>query len=666
MKYGIESRGRSFPVLSRFSLIAGLLTLFAASALAGDPPSWLRQAAASNAPGYDKDVPAVVLRREQEVTVSSDGKLVTIDRYAIRILNEEGRRLAIARATYLTSASKVSDLEGWVIFRDGTVKDYGKKEILDIISDPDDVYNEGRVKIIDATRDVDVGCVFGFVAVTESPSLFYQDIWHFQTSLPALSSRYILNLPDGWKASSITFNHPEVQPQVAGNTHTWILNDLKPIKLEPLSPSVANIVPFMAVNFYPADASQGTNRTFSAWSDVSVWATSLYDPQVIVDDSVASKARELTADAKTELDKIKAIGTFVQNLQYISIDIGVAYGNGYRPRPANVVLARGYGDCKDKATLMRAMLKALGIESYPVAIFLGDRTFVKAQWVSPRQFNHCIIAVVIGKETDAPTVIDNEALGRLLIFDATDDLTPVGDLPRDLQGSFGLIAAGDKGGLFEMPTTAPELNSLDRKVELSLRSDGAISGTIHESSRGQSSREERMRFRRLSKVDYRKMIERWLASGATAAKLKELAPEDNHSEASFDLKVEFEAPGYGQVMQDRLLIFKPAVVSRLRASYLTDKDRAHPVEMDSDAFTETAVISLPEGFEVDELPDPLNLETSFGTYTTSYEIKDGSLTYTRRMVTKRTVVPSDEYRKVFEFYKQIIDSEQSPVVLIRN
>jgi hypothetical protein len=174
-----------------------------------------------------------------------------------------------------------------------------------------------------------------------------------------------------------------------------------------------------------------------------------------------------------------------------------------------------------------------------------------------------------------------------------------------------------------------------------------------------------MRFRRLSKTDYRKLIENWLAGGATAAKLTGLSPEDNHADARFDLEVEFQAPGYGQLMQNRLLIFKPAVVSRLRSSYLTSRERVYPVELDSDSFSETAVIELPQGFEVDELPDPLSLDTSFGSYTTSYEVKDGKLIFKRTMVTNRALVPAKDYPKVREFFEQIINAEQSPVVLLK-
>lgn len=320
-------------------------------------PNWLRQSTALTVPSYEKDVPAVVLHDEQQVTLGSDGKLVTVENYSVKMLDREGRGYAIARAYYLVSAGKVREIEGWLIRPDGSVKYYDKKAVLDIISDQDDVYNEGRLKVIDASKDIDTGGVFGYTIVSEDSPLFYQDIWSFQGRLPALVSRYSINLPSGWKASSITFNTPEIKPQVSGTNYIWEMRNLAPIPPEPLSPSVINLAPRISVNYAPESNIQTVNRAFADWSDVSRWATAMHDNALIIDDNIAIKARELTANAKTEFEKIRAVGNFVQNLQYISIDIGVGHGNGYRPRPSNTVLSRGYGDCKDKANLMRAMLK---------------------------------------------------------------------------------------------------------------------------------------------------------------------------------------------------------------------------------------------------------------------------------------------------------------------
>ena len=335
---------------------AGLALVFltagisATSAFAGSAPTWLQQAMQAKPPGYEKDVKAVVLYKDEHVTLDSSGKLLTVDNYAVKVLTREGRREAAGVAFYLSNFSQVTDMQAWLIAPGGTIKEYGKKEIIDRISDTDDIYDEGRIKIIDASGDADVGYIFGYTVTTEDRPLFYQDKWAFQDDLPTIFSRFTLSLPDGWKANSLTFNRTDIQPQVSGSTYSWELRDLAPITSEPMSPSFVNLAPRLAVNYAPANAEQGVNRVFADWLAVSKWASSLHDPQVVVDDAVAIKAKELTANAKTELDVIKAIGTFVQNLQYISIDIGLGYGNGMKPRRRTLCSAAAMAIARTRQT----------------------------------------------------------------------------------------------------------------------------------------------------------------------------------------------------------------------------------------------------------------------------------------------------------------------------
>lgn len=652
------------PHKSALAVFAAVCFLAVAGMSQGKAPDWLRQAAAMPLPSYDKDVHAVVLHNEEVITVDSSGRLTTTERRAVRITQKDGKSDAVATAFYLSKFSNVKDFEAWLIAPGGAVTSFGKKETIDRISDPDDIYDEGRVKIINASSLADVGYVFGYTATVEDRPLFYQHQFHFQDTHPALRSRLTLNLPSGWKATSLTFNRDQVQPQISGTTYTWELTGLPAIKDEPMSPSFYNVVPRVAVNYGP-EGTTASDKVFSSWKDVSVWATRLYEPKVVINEAIRAKTMELTANAKTELEKIRAIGTFVQNLQYISIDIGVGHGNGLIPRASDMVLGRGYGDCKDKANLMRAMLKVLGIDAFPVIIYSGDPTFVRAEWPSPRQFNHCIIAVKVSKETEGPTVIEHAGLGRLLIFDATDQFTPVGDLPDYLQGSNGLVLAGEQGGLFEMPVTPPDFNAWNRETEFSLSESGAISGKMVERITGQESRRPRTMLRSISNDDFRKSVEYWLTRGATAAKLVGLKPNDDHQNASFDMEIEFSAPLYGQLMQNRLLVFKPVVANRSRSVYLTEKSRENPISLESNLFREKVVIDLPAGFDVDEMPEPVKIATSFGSYETAYEVVDGKLHFSRSMMTKRTVVPVEKYETVRDFFTKIRDAEQSPVVLIR-
>jgi len=651
----------------RFLILIGvLLVSFAnASASSDDAPAWLRQAANLTIPTYDKDVTAVVLVDDDTVSVSDDGRVVKVYNFAVRILRRDGRGYAQARVGYVPESGKVKEMRAWLIRGDGEVKRYGKDETLDMAGTPNDVYDEYRFKRISAGTEADAGMVFGYTYTTEDRTVFSQDDWVFQSAIPAVSSRYTLVLPSGWRAEAVTFNHPKVEPKVSGTTYTWELTNLDPVPREPLSPSLTNLVARLAVSYYPPAGQNSGIKTFANWSDVGAWMSELEDPQVVVDDPLTGKARELTANARTEYEKIQTIGRYVQNIQYISIQTGLGRGGGYRPHTATQVFAKSYGDCKDKANLMRAMLKALGITAFPVSIYSGDPNYVRPEWPSPQQFNHCIIAVKVSDDTRGPTIIQHPRFGRLLIFDPTAEETPLGDLPSYLQGSLALIDSKECDALVKMPVTPPESNLLDRQIQASIDGNGSLVASIREKANGQWAAGYRGELQRESRPEYVKRIEGWVTAGATAARVTKVEPRDDRAAGRFDLDVDFTAPGYGQLMQERLLVFKPAIVARRETLYLTDAKRKHPVVLTSNSYSETVRVKLPAGFAVDEMPDAVKLDTTFGSYATSYEVKDGELVFTRKLVQRATTIPAEQYNSVRSFFERIRAAEQAPVVLIR-
>ncbi|MFP5263988.1 MAG: DUF3857 domain-containing protein [Blastocatellia bacterium] len=638
-----------------------------ATAYAGDDvPQWLRQAASAKTATYGKDVRAVVLWNESRITVDEDGKVTTVDCYAVRVLNREGGEEAVARHVYNTDSGKVREMRAWLMGPGREVKKYGKDQVVDVAIANNDVYNEARAKLIVGGKDARPGSVFGYEVMSEERSVFTQLVFDFQRRLPVKLSRLTLSLPEGWRADGVTFNRPRVQPVVKGTTYTWELSDLAFIEEEPLSPPITNLVPRLAVSYFPPDGKKaGIARTFSSWVEVSRWLTELSDPQAAPGDALAAKARQLAAGAKTELERIQAVGRYVQGVNYVSIQTGLGRGGGYRPHAAADVYAKSYGDCKDKANLMRAMLKAIDIQSYLVCIYAGDPTYVRGEWASPQQFNHCIIAVKLSGGTQVPTAVNHPTLGRLMVFDPTDDNTPVGGLPDHEQGGLGLVVAGDAGALLRMPTTPPEANRLERVAEVVLSPDGSITASLHERSIGQSAVEERSLFRALSGPDYLKRIEKWIASGASGATISSLNPADGIAEGRFALDVDFKALYYGQLMQGRRLIFRPAIVSRRDSLLLTDGKRIHPIMLEPNAYTETVRVRLPEGFEVDELPDAMKLDMPFGTYTTTYVVKDGQLNFTRSLVLRGLMIPAADYENVRDFFKKMGDAEQTAVVLAK-
>ena len=637
------------------------------AAVSDETPPWVQKAVAIQVPTYDKEVPAVVLVDESTTSIGPDGKITEVYNFAVRILRREGRDYCEGNVGYIPDISRVKEFRAWLIRPGGDTKRYGKDETLDATGDLNDVYNEYRVKKISATSDADAGSVFAYSYATEDRSVFSQADWSFQGgSLPVISSRYNLTLPEGWRAEGVTFNHEKIEPRITGTTYSWELSNLPPVPYEPMSPRLSNLVPRLAISYYaPANATAVPIKTFANWGEVAAWLTELSDPQVVVDDALARKAYELTALAKTEFEKIRAIAQYAQNIQYISIQTGIGRGGGYRPHASNQVFAKSYGDCKDKANLMRAMLKVVGITAYPVSIYSGDPNYVRAGWPSPQQFNHCIIAVKVSDQTQSNTIIQHPTLGRLLIFDATDDQTPLGDLPYYLQGSLALVNSKGETDLVRMPVTPPETNHLERIATLELTPDGAIGGQIQELANGQTAVVFRSEFRRMSKPEYTGMIERWLTEGATAARLSKMEPSDNSADGRFTLNVEFSAKTYGQLMQGRLMVFKPAIVSRREDLTLTAAKRLHPVVLRASSYSETVNVQLPAGFTVDEVPDAVKIETPFGSYVTSYEVKDNKLVFKRKLSQQATTIAASDYEVVRKFYESIRAAENAPVVLAK-
>jgi hypothetical protein len=406
-------------------------------------------------------------------------------------------------------------------------------------------------------------------------------------------------------------------------------------------------------------------RTFANWKDVSRYTSEISDPQAVPNDAMAAKARELTANAKTEFEKLQAIGRYAQSVNYISIQIGTGTGGGYRPHAAVDVFNKNYGDCKDKANMMRAMLKTIGIESYPVLIFSGDPTYVREEWPTPHQFNHYIIAIKVSDQTEAPTVIAHPTAGRVMIFDPTDDDTPLGDLPEHEQGSLALVVVGDKGELLRMPATPPEANRLERVVEAELETSGVLTAKVQERMFGQAAVTARREFKHQPRPEFVKMIERWVTRTAPSAAVSKVEPADDQAAGKFALDVEFKSLAYAQTMRDKLMVFKPAVVSRRTLLLLTEPTRKHPIVLESEAYNETVKIKLPAGFDVDELPDAAELNHPFGNYAAKFEVKDGHLLFKRTLVLKSSQIPVEQYATVRGFFQRIREVEQAPVVLAK-
>ena len=129
--------------------------------------------------------------------------------------------------------------------------------------------------------------------------------------------------------------------------------------------------------------------TFHNWSEVGDWYRRLALKQAEPNDALRARANDITAKAQTPEDQIRAIYDFVSaHTRYVGIDFGIGR---YQPHTASEVLADQYGDCKDKDTLLEALLRAKGFTTAPALIGAGIAPVPEVP--SPSMFNHVITTV---------------------------------------------------------------------------------------------------------------------------------------------------------------------------------------------------------------------------------------------------------------------------------
>lgn len=625
-------------------------------------PSWVTEIATRPLPAYPGRVPAAVLFAEERVTVDSLGMMDIVNRRALKILTHDGKSEAKVMEGYEKSGRQIKDLHAWLVAPDGSVKTFDKGSVEDLGAYSDDLYNDFRLRRIKA-ENPEIGSVFVYESEVQERATEAQDRFAFQDDLPCLESRYTITAPAGWTISGRVLNHEPVQPIIDGNTATWVLKGLPFREREEFAPRLYGTAPLLAVDFQPP-AGVANPPFFRTWSDVSQWHTGIAAPQADINPEMEAKVRELTAGASSDYDKIRAIGRFVQNFRYVEIAMDLSHYGGVRPHPAAQVFAKQYGDCKDKANLMRALLKCAGIPSYLVAIYSGDRTFVKKEWASPSQFNHMIIAVQVSEQTKAPTVIDSPA-GRVLVFDPTDDKTPMGDLPFYEQGSYALLCAGARGGLVQMPVLAPENNLLSQNVNAILDAHGGITATLSSESTGQAARRERGLYEAGSPEQYKAAMERYLTYYVKGASVAKVDSRDSFGQGRFSTTVNFASDHYGQLMQDQMLVFNAGMVEPIAVHFPTVNERLQSIILNGKIYHKHVTIKLPPGFAVDEMPSPLSAEASFATFKVAYRQDPGQLVMDEDLRTEAITLPAADYAKAKKFFDEVFGADGQSVVLVK-
>jgi transglutaminase-like putative cysteine protease len=416
---------------------------WAAPAVAQSPESRAQPYRYSPAPAW-VDVARVAMEgppvedgHSDYLLVDNQVRLSAITEHYFRASERLTTQEAVDRAAQISievdPEHELALLHGVTVLRDGRAIDKladARRSLLNREEDLENRLLNGRITLHLLLQDVRVGDVLDYSYTMQRRDPYgetgYSDWFSTQWGEPV--RRYRLRVLHPPNRTLLVRNHGKIGEPVkntAGPLHEllWQANDIAALTDEASRPSWFFITPRIEIT------------EFKDWSALREWARPLY--RVNGKDDAALRA--LIADVKSQRDDkarvLKALRFVQDDIRYTGIEIGAG---AMRPTQPSAVLARRYGDCKDKTLLLVTILRELGIGAWPALVHSTHGRGVIERAPGPGAFDHVVAKVRLG---DKDYWLDATASGQ------------GGDLDTLVQADFGpaLVLDDSRVGLQLIP-----------------------------------------------------------------------------------------------------------------------------------------------------------------------------------------------------------------------
>ncbi|MFN7133350.1 MAG: DUF3857 domain-containing transglutaminase family protein, partial [Myxococcales bacterium] len=419
---------------------------------------------------------------------------------------------------------------------------------------------------------------------------YFGDIEVIQGSSPKAHFDYYLSMPRGRTIYSNQIalqglTHTQQEQKDGSTLHRWSVRDVPRFVAEPGMPGAAEVLPTLHVS------------TYKDWESVGRYYWGLVRDQLTPTDEVKATAREIAKGipAHDELALVRAVYEFVvTRTRYVGLEFGI---HGYKPYRVDKVLARRFGDCKDKASLMHAMLKVFGVDSRLVLLRMKRMGRLEANPASLSAFNHAILYV---PKFD-------------LYLDGTAEFHGLKELPSEDRTAAILIIEPDGRSRFGYtPESRAEDNVTASTYDVALRENGDAVFTGRTVVSGVTAPDYRRAYQ--APATRKQMFEQaWSRSfpglSVRSLEVSDLTRLDKDVELSFTMDV----PRLGHA-EDETLLLSPFGNGRSYVeSYAALATRKQDLVL-SHPWTNrfTYRYALPQGLKAGELPASVDVKSPFG------------------------------------------------------
>lgn len=575
------------------------------------------------------------LRDLTVTTVFENGLSSKFRQVVFQPLNDAGAALARQYAFQYESDREVVQLRGARVYRGDGRTDEAVEYGEGAADDPSiSMYTSARNFYVQFPR-LDPGDVVELryrvdeVTPRNEYADYFGEVVFLQSNEPLQNAEYVLITP-----KKRTFYIDEKVPGLKRETrdrgeqriYRFVADNVPPIVPESAMPPWSEVLGFVHVS------------TYKDWRDLGRWYWGLVKEQFDLDDETRKLAREVAKGAKTDQEKVKAVYNWVvKNTRYVALEFGIY---GYKPRRCVQTVTRGWGDCKDKATVIVTLLKELGVPSTIVILRTQMRGDFRSSIPSLAAFDHAIVYV--------PSLD--------LYLDGTAEYTGSTELPDMDAGALALLVNEGDSKLVRVPERDPKKNLQIRSVSATVGANGDAKLEMDYETRGSEAADWRRRYHaeatRRARVNAdlgREFPGFEIQAGNTGV----VAGDLENLEVPAKLKVRGTARAFARKEGDSLsMSVTPSV--RLTTNYASLSQRKQDVRIPSfSTMEDTFVVKLPPGAKVKSAPHSVKGSSPFGSYEIEVGVAAGQVTVKGRVELSATRVTPKQYPAFKQFCEDV-------------
>ncbi len=590
---------------------------------------------------------AIIRHKTLEIEIKDYNKMVVKEHRIVTVLNDYGRKNIGAYLSY-DDAINIKKVNAIVYNAFGKeIKSFKERDFKDVSTTPGGtLFSDGREKYLNYTPSsypytVEFNSEFTTSTTAFIPRWFPIEGYFVSTEFS--SFKVINNSSIVLKKKASHFEDYNINE--ISDFH-FEANNLNAIKAEAFAPDFSAFAPHLKLALQGFDM-KGVKGNNSDWQSFGKWVdTDLNKGTEELPETTITEVKSLTATASSNLEKAKIVYKYMQDkTRYISVQVGIG---GWKPMLASDVDRLSYGDCKALSNYTKALLKAVGVESYYTLIY-GKRDIENIdKEFSSQQGNHAILAM--------PHQDD------YVFLECTNQTTPFGYIANFTDDRDALIITPEGGKIVHTTTYNTKDNIQKTKATINLDESGAISATIEANSKGlQYHKYERIEAKdeKDKKLYYKNKFD-------NINNLEILSMRFNNDKENivFTENLELKATKYGSRAGNRMLM-APNAFNKSTDIPPRYKNRTLPFEVDRGfVYEDEYVFNLANTLTIEALFEPISINNKYGEYTAKIEkLGNNKFKYTRKLIINKGEYTKADYMAFRKFYSNIVKHDKSKIAL---